>query len=90
MRNYLAFVGSPATYGTPHPRTGRYNYHGKLFLFNSKKERDEFCDNFDHQFNAYPYAIGKREAKSKCFAGMSQQAFEEQFAALASGIIEWM
>ena len=75
---YLAFVGNEnCTYGKPHPTTGHYNKYGKLISFDSKKERDKFCEKWDNKFNAYPIATNKKEAKSRFCAGMTQEAFEE-------------
>lgn len=89
-RHYYAFVGSPATYGMPHPTTGRLNAHGKLFCFDTKKERDEFCDDFNHEFNQYPRPTNKKEAKVLYFGGMSNNQFEEMLAALQAKMLEWI
>lgn len=77
-KQYLAFVGNKnCTYGKPHPATGRFNKYGKLVSFDSKKERDEFCDNWDSQYQCYPVATNRKEAKSLFCAGMSQDQFDE-------------
>lgn len=89
-RTYLAFVGSPATYGTPHPVTGRHNAHGKLFFFENKKARDEFCDQYSTEFNSYPKPTNKQEAKASYFGGMTQAHFDEQYQALEAGCIDHM
>ena len=89
-RYYYAFVGGFATYGTPHPRTGRLSVYGKLFCFNSKRERNEFCDTFNTEFNQYPHPTNKKEAKVLYFGGICKQSFEDQIAALNSGIVSFI
>ena len=51
-KSYFAFVGSNATTGNANIRTGRFNKWGKMYHFNSKKDRDDFCDTYNNQLNA--------------------------------------
>lgn len=78
-RNYLAWIGSNATTGTPHPITGRYNRWGDAYCFNSRKERDTFCDTFNQTYNCYPVAITQRQLKSVYCAGMTQRQFDDWY-----------
>ena len=89
MKHYLAFVGTPASYGTPNPRTGAYSFYGSLFCFNTKKERDEFCDTFHHGFNAYPKPCNQKTAR-QYFMGMPLEQYKESLKALTSGLISTM
>lgn len=78
MRNFLAFVGQVnTTFGAAHKRTGKHNVLGKLVSFSSKKERDDYCSIWDHTYNAYPVPTNKKEAKSKYFAGCTQEEFDD-------------
>lgn len=86
MKNYLAFVGTPATYGTPNPRTGEFSFHGSLYCFKTKKERDEFCDTFHQGFNSYPKPCNSKTAR-QYFMGMSLTQYQETLKALTSGYI---
>lgn len=74
---YLAWVGQNATWGTPHPVTGRYSMFGDLHAFETKKERDQFCDEWNHRHNTYPVPTNRKEAKARYFAGVSQATFNE-------------
>ena len=90
MKTWLAFCGSNATYGTPNPRTGRHSQHGYMKAFDSKKERDEFCDVFSNEFCSYPTPTNKQKAKSMYFAGMTHQQYDEVLNLLLANIIEEM
>lgn len=78
-KSYLAWVGQNATTGQPHPITGNYSMYGWLHWFPTKKERDEFVDNFYNHNNPSEYAVAtnKKEAKAKYFAGMTQVVYDE-------------
>ena len=53
------------------------------YTFDSKKERDEFCDSWNSQHQCYPIATNKKEAKSLFCAGMTQDQFNEYVDAIA-------
>lgn len=84
MKKYLSWTGNKATCGTPHPHTGHYNMFGELHVFETKKERDEYCETFNVKYNNYPVPTNKKEAKGKYFAGYSQKTFDDYI----KGIIE--
>lgn len=50
-----------------------------LIGFPTKKERDEFVENFYNHNNPSEYAVAtnKKEAKAKYFGGRSQWVFDE-------------
>ena len=80
---YLAWIGNiNCTYGTPHKTTGRYDKHGELKLFKTKAERDLYCDQYSHRYNAYPVKTNKQEAKRKYFAGCTQAQFNNHLLQL--------
>lgn len=84
IKQYLAFVGNKScTFGKPHPVTGRFNKYGHIACFDSKKKRDEFCNKWDSQYNSYPVATNKKEAKSLYCAGMTQAQFDEYINSLS-------
>lgn len=72
----MGWVGSNATYGIPHPQTGLCSVWGELYIFRTKKERDQFCDTWCNRYNSYPVPTNKKEAKSKYFAGLSKFAYD--------------
>lgn len=85
---YYAFVGYPkTTTGQANKKTGFMSCYGDLKVFDTKKERDEFCNEFNHRFNNYPQATNKKDAKSKYFAGMTCKEFEEYIELVNSGYI---
>lgn len=43
---FLVFIGQKATTGTPNPLTGYYSIYGDYKKFRSRKDRDEFYDNW--------------------------------------------
>ena len=76
MNIYMAWVGQNATTGNPHPVTGRLSVRGDLYIFKSKKNRDEFCDKWNKIYNTYPVPTNRKEAKAKYFAGMTQHEYD--------------
>jgi len=76
MNTYMAWVGQNATTGQPHPITGRMSKWGDLYIFKSKKSRDEFCGKWDNINNVYPVPTNRKEAKVKYFAGMTQHKYD--------------
>ena len=83
-KQYLAFVGNKnCTFGKPHHVTGRFNKYGKLVSFESKKERDEFCNKWNLRYNSYPVATNKKEAKGLYCAGMTQDQFDEYISSIS-------
>lgn len=91
MQKYLAWIGNKTTWGTPHPNTGRCNMFGELYTFETKKERDEYCNTYNVKYNTYPVPTNKKEAKAKYFAGYSQKTFDdyiEYIESIESGYID--
>ena len=87
-RQFLAWVGSRATYGKPHEKTGKLDMYGELYSFDSRKERDLFCDQFNHRFNCYPIPTNKKQVKTLFFAGHTQAQFENhlKYITLMQGV----
>ena len=86
MKNYLAWLGNNATYGNPHPVTGRLSMYGELYAFDSKADRDQFCNTYSNRYNAYPAATNRQQAKAKYCAGMTQQNFDDYLSCIISGM----
>lgn len=77
-KTYLAFLGQlNTTFGKPHPVTGRFDIYGGLYEFRTKKDRDDFCDVYNHDMGSYPVATNKKKAKSLYFAGCTQEQFDD-------------
>ena len=76
MKTYMAWVGNNATYGIPHPQTGLCSVWGELYIFRTKKERDQFCDTWFNLFNSYPVPTNRKQAKANYFAGLSQFEYD--------------
>lgn len=75
-RLYLAFVGDRnCSTGTPNKISGRMSRYGTIKVFQSKKKRDQFCDQYNHAHNMYPIACNKRSAWSQFCAGQSYNDF---------------
>lgn len=79
MKQWYVFVGQDSvTCGTTNKITGLQNCYGDLVCFDSKKERDNYYNNF-YDDNGFTQCIktNKHDAKSKFFAGMSQREFND-------------
>ena len=80
-RFYYAFTGQLKTItGRPHLKTGKHNVYGEITQFSSLKRRNDFCKEFNTQYQAYPVATNRQDAKRKYFAGYTQEQFEEEIA----------
>lgn len=84
---YLAWVGQNATTGTPNPTTGRMSLWGDLHAFNTKAERDEFCDKWNDRHNTYPVKTNRKDAR-QYFLGMTMASYNENIDALMSGYVD--
>lgn len=86
---YYVFVGQlNTTSGRPHPTTGRYSIYGDLLAFSTRKQRDEFYNNF-YSSNVFESCVktNKNSARSRFFRGMTQIEFDDYLSYVANNMI---
>lgn len=76
MRFFYAFVNGKASCGQSNPTTGMMSTYGDIYKFKNKADRDDFCNQYDHQHNCYPEAVSKRTLRGYCL-GMTVANFED-------------
>lgn len=75
--NYLAWVGQNATTGSANEKTGRMSMFGDYKIFETKKERDSFVNEFYNSSNPSEFAkkCTKRTGR-KYSLGMTVRDYE--------------
>ena len=85
VSGFWVWIGQNATTGTPHPQTGNLSLYGDFKHFNTRKERDEFYDNYHHINNRVYKCTVKTGRKFKL--GCSVADYLEWLAMVKSGYI---
>jgi len=75
-RTYYAWVGQGATTGTPNKNTGFYSMCGDVIAFDSRKARDNYCEQYSERHNSYPVPTSRRDAR-QYHLGMSVYDYNE-------------
>ena len=84
---FYLFQGQNATTGTPNATTGRMSMYGDILAFDTKKERDEYHENFYNSSNPSEYTEKcNRTTARKYFLGMSVPSFDDYMSAVESGL----
>lgn len=81
---YLAWVGQNATTGNPNRITGYCSKWGELHAFNTRKERDDFCDTYNNRHNCYPQKTNRKDAR-QYFLGMTVRDYNEHVEYILAG-----
>lgn len=80
MKYFYGFeywYGRSTTTGSPNTKTKKLSIAGDMFVFKTKKDRDEWIKNTSYKYgNAQRIAVSKAELRKLC-AGMSLSDFNE-------------
>jgi hypothetical protein len=75
-KQWYAWVGQNASTGTPNPNTGRMSMYGDNHKFRTRKERDDFVDDYyDRNGNKYAIKCSRQQLRG-CNLGMTVRDFD--------------
>ena len=82
---YYVFIGQNASTGNPHPITGHYSAYGRHLAFRTKKERDEYYEDW-YSNNPSEFIVKCSINTARKFSlGMSVRDYQDYLLSLPYG-----